>query len=112
MGIRDDLSHVPDDVRTAMHDADESLERTVADKPIVAAALDLRIVLVSVVVAFLIALVLRLVGLPFIVALLVFLLLVGGLWMVLAGAAAPRKPTARTRVREGAQPGAAAGSRD
>ena len=108
MGFTDDLRAVPDDVRNAMHDAEDSLERRAEERPVMAYALDLRIVLVSVASAFVVALILRLLGLSFIFSFLVFLLVLGGLWMVLAKAAAPRQPTARSRATEGAQPGAGA----
>jgi hypothetical protein len=104
MGLQDDIKHVPDEVRTAARDAGESLERASQERPMVSYALDVRIVLVSVVVAFVVALILRLVGLSFVISLILFFLLLAGIWMVLAGAAAPRPPTARARVREGAQP--------
>jgi Flp pilus assembly protein TadB len=112
MGFREDIKGVPDDVRTAVRDADESLERVAKERPVVSYALDLRIVLASVAGAFVIALILRLLGLSYLISLIVFLLLLVGLWMVLAGAAAPRRPTARARVREGAQPGGGARERD
>ncbi|MDQ6916110.1 MAG: hypothetical protein M3155_09925 [Actinomycetota bacterium] len=112
MGFRDDIKGVPDDVRTALREADESLEEAAKEKPIVSYVLDVRIVLVSLLGAFVVALVLRLLGLSFIISLVVFLLLLAGLWMVLAGAAAPRKPTGRARVREGAQPGGGGRERD
>jgi uncharacterized protein YacL len=106
MGFRDDIRAVPDDVRNAMRETEGSLEETAERRPIVRYVLDLRIVLVAVVVAFVIALILRLIGLGFIFSLIVFLLLLVGLWLVIAGAAAPRRPTSRARVTEGAQPGA------
>jgi Flp pilus assembly protein TadB len=112
MGLREDLKGVPDDVRTAVRDADESLEHATKERPVVSYALDVRIVLVSVAGAFVVALILRLLGLSYVISLIVFLLLLVGLWMVLAGAAAPRRPTARARVREGAQPGGGARERD
>ena len=108
MGFTDDLRAVPDDVRNAVHDAEDSLERRAEERPVVGYALDLRIVLVSVAGALVGALILRLLGLSFIFSFLVFLLVLGGLWVVLANAAAPRRPTARSRVTEGAQPGAGA----
>jgi hypothetical protein len=104
MSIRDDLRDVPkdlralpDDVRSAMREAEGSLDETAERRPILRYLLDLRIVLVAAVAAFVIALVLRMI---------VFLLLLVGLWLVIAGAAAPRRPTTRARVTEGAQPGA------
>jgi Flp pilus assembly protein TadB len=108
MGFTDDLRAVPDDVRNAMRETEGKLERTAEERPVMAYALDLRIVLVSVLGAFVVALILRLLGLPFMLSFLVFLLVLGGLWMVLANAAAPRRPTARSRATEGAQLGAGA----
>ena len=108
MGFTDDLRAVPDDVRNAMHDAEDSLERRADERPVVGYALDLRIVLVSVAGALVVALILRLLGLSSIFSFLVFLLVLAGLWMVLAKAAAPRQPTVRSRATEGAQPGAGA----
>ena len=106
MGFREDIKAVPDDMRNVRREVEGSLEEKADERPIVRYVLDLRIVLVAVVVAFLIALILRLIGLGYIFSLIVFLLLLGGLWLVIAGAAAPRRPTSRTRVTEGAQPGA------
>jgi uncharacterized protein (DUF58 family) len=106
MGFREDIRAVPDDVRTVMRDVEGSLEEKAEERPIVRYMLDLRIVLVAALGAFVIALILMLIGLGFIFSLIVFLLLLIGLWLVIAGAAAPRRPTTRARVREGAQPGA------
>lgn len=106
MGFRDDIRAVPDDVRNASREVEGSLEETAERRPIVRYLLDLRIVLVAIVGAFVIALVLRLIGLGFVFSMIVFLLLLVGLWLVIAGAAAPRRPTSRARVTEGAQPGA------
>jgi hypothetical protein len=105
MGFRDDIRAVPDDMRTVARDVEGSLEEKAEERPIVRYVLDLRIVLVAVVSAFVIALILRLIGLGFLPSLLVFLLLMVGLWLLIAGAAAPRRPTSRSRVTEGAQPG-------
>jgi hypothetical protein len=106
MGFRDDIRAVPDDVRNVMRETEDSLEEAAERRPIVRYVLDLRIVLVAVVGAFVIALILRLIGLGFVFSMIVFLLLLVGLWLVIAGAAAPRRPTSRARVTEGAQPGA------
>jgi hypothetical protein len=113
MSIRDDLRDVPkdlralpDDVRSAVREAEGSLDETAERRPILRYLLDLRIVLVAAVAAFVIALILRLIGLGFLFSMIVFLLLLVGLWLVIAGAAAPRRPTTRARVTEGAQPGA------
>jgi hypothetical protein len=89
-----------------VRDVEGSLEETADRRPVIGYLLDVRIVLVAAVGAFIIALILRLLGLNFLVSVLVFLLLLGGLWMGIAGAAAPRRPTSRARVSEGAQPGA------
>jgi Flp pilus assembly protein TadB len=106
MGFRDDIRGVPDDVRAAARDFEGSLQETAERRPLIGYLLDVRIVLVAALGAFLIALILRLLGLSFLLSVLVFLLLLIGLWLVIAGAAAPRPPTARASVKEGAQPGA------
>jgi hypothetical protein len=95
VSLREDIGGVPDDVRTAVRDANEALQRAARERPIVSYALDLRIVLAAAGGALVVALVLRLLGLPSILALIVFLLVLGGLWAGLAGAAAPRPPTSR-----------------
>jgi Flp pilus assembly protein TadB len=106
MGFRDDIRGVPNDVHAAARDFEGSLQETAERRPLIGYLLDVRIVLVAAVAAFLIALILRLLGLSFLLSILVFLLLLVGLWLVIAGAAAPRPPTARSQVKEGAQPGA------
>src|SRR5438270_654069 len=63
MGFTDDLRGAPDDVRNAMRDAEDSLERTAEERPALRYALDLRIVLISVAGALVVALILRLLGL-------------------------------------------------
>jgi Flp pilus assembly protein TadB len=106
MTLKEDLRGVPDDLRAAARDVEKSLQQSTERRPMIGYLLDVRIVLVAAAGAFVIALILRLLGLGFLLSVLVFLLLLGGLWMVLARAAAPRPPTSRTRVKEGAQPGA------
>jgi hypothetical protein len=112
MSLKQDLQGVPDDVRAAARDFEGSLQETAERRPLIGYLLDVRIVLVAAVGAFLIALILRLIGLSFLLSFLVFLLLLGGLWLVIAGAAAPRPPTSRARVKEGAQPGAGIAEND
>jgi hypothetical protein len=104
--MREDIKGLPDDMRAAARDVEGSLQEKVERRPVIGYLLDVRIVLVAALGAFIIALILRLLGLNFLLSVIVFLLLLGGLWMVIAGAAAPRRPTSRTSVKEGAQPGA------
>jgi hypothetical protein len=92
----EDLKAVPEDVRDARREAERKLDKTVQENPAVDRALDLRIVLLAAAGAFLVALVARLVGVGFMPALILFVVLFAGAWFVLAKASAARRPTRPT----------------
>ena len=91
--ITEDLKAIPDDLRAASRDADHKLRRAEAEHPQLTWALDLRVVLTSAALALAISLVARWAGLAFPLALLVFLVLFGGVWAGITRLASPRRPT-------------------
>jgi hypothetical protein len=92
----EDLKAVPKDVRDARHEVERKLDKAVEEKPAVARALDLKIVLLAAAGAFLLALLARLVGLGFMPSFILFLVVFAGAWFVLAKASAARRPTRPT----------------
>jgi hypothetical protein len=91
--ITEDLKGLPDDLREVRRDADRALQRAAEERPALTWALDVRVVLTAGTIALVTALVARLAGLGFPPALLLFLVLFGGLWAGITRAASPRRPT-------------------
>jgi Flp pilus assembly protein TadB len=104
MSLREDLRAVPDEVRSLAREGDQRLREKTEERPVLAHALDFKVVLGAAAIAFVVALLLTLIGLPSMLSIVIFLILFGVLWWVLARAAAPRRATERARHTEGAQP--------
>jgi len=98
--MKEDLKHVPGEVRNAVRETDERLGEMAREKPTFAKALDLRLLLLSAAVALVLALLARLLGLGYGISVLLFLLLFVGLWIGLARAAAARKPNRPAQTTE------------
>src|SRR3954449_9482481 len=88
--LTEDLKALPDDVREMARGTEDKLQEATKDKPTLAWALDFRVVLTAAAVAILVSLVLRLAGLGFLLTLLLFFILFGGLWYGISRFAAPR----------------------
>ena len=99
-GLRDDVKDLPgamrEDARRLHRGADESIAQRMEEKPVFERALDLRIVLASLAIAFVLALVLRLLGLSPLYSIVIFLIALAGLWLGLARFYAARRPASRT----------------
>jgi Flp pilus assembly protein TadB len=115
-GLRDDVKELPgamrEDARRLYRGADESIAQRMEEKPVFERALDLRIVLASLVIAFVLALVLRLIGLSPLFCIVIFLIALGGLWFGLARFYSARRPRHESRESEddeGADDGEEAG---
>jgi Flp pilus assembly protein TadB len=93
--LRQDMKDLPGEMREdagrVYRGADENIAQRMEEKPAFERALDLRIVAAALVIAFVIALVLRLIGLPPLFAILIFLIALGGLWVGLARYYATRR---------------------
>jgi Flp pilus assembly protein TadB len=89
--MREDLKALPDELRATRREAEQKLQETAEEHPVVREALDLRILLAAALGALVIAFVLRLAGLGFAISLLVFLVLFVGGWLGISRAAAPRR---------------------
>ena len=98
--IREDAKDLPgamrEDAKRVYHGADESIAERMEEKPAFERALDLRIVAAALVIAFVLALVLRLIGLSPLFAILIFLIALGALWVGLARFYATRRPRSST----------------
>jgi hypothetical protein len=103
--LTEDLKALPDDVRQMARGTEDKLQDATKDKPTLAWALDFRVVLTAAAVAILVSLVLRLAGLGFLLTLLVFFLLFGGLWYGISRFAAPRAHNAPDGADEPDDPG-------
>ena len=91
--MTEDLKALPDDLREVRRDADEKIEQAAEDRPALAWALDLRIPLMAGLLALLVAVIVRVLGVGFLPAFVLFLLCFAGAWVALTKVAAPRKPT-------------------
>jgi Flp pilus assembly protein TadB len=89
--MREDLKAVPDELRATRDDMERKLSEAAEEHPAVGKALDLRLLLLAAAVALVVAFVARIVGLPFILSLLLFLAVFIGGWLGLSRAAAPRR---------------------
>ena len=78
-------------MRDAAHDLEAKLDEKVRERPALSWALDVRVVLTSAAVALAIALVARLIGVGYLMALILFFVLFAGLWTGISSAAAPRR---------------------
>ena len=98
--MREDIKELPgairEDTKRVYHGADESIAERMEEKPAFERALDLRIVAAALVIAFVLALVLRLIGLSPLFAILIFLIALGALWVGLARYYATRRPRSST----------------
>ena len=91
--LTEDLKAVPEDMRAVAHTADEKLQQAARERPALIWALDVRVALAAAAVALLVAFVLRMAGLAFVPALLLFGLLFAGVWAGITRAASRRGPT-------------------
>jgi hypothetical protein len=89
--LTEDLGALREDLGQVKEKADEKLAQAEADRPELAWLLDVRVVLASAAISLLIAFVARLAGLPFLLALLLFLILFGALWTGISRAGTPRR---------------------
>jgi Flp pilus assembly protein TadB len=111
--LRQDMKDLPgemrEDARRVYRGADENISQRMEEQPVFERALDLRIVAASLVIAFVLALILRLIGLPPLFAIVIFLIALGGLWVGLARFYASRRPRSRdvskAEVRDGEDDG-------
>ena len=98
--MREDVKDLPgamrEDAKRVYHGADESIAERMEEKPAFERALDLRIVAAALVIAFVLALVLRLIGLSPLFSILIFLIALGALWVGLARYYATRRPRSST----------------
>jgi hypothetical protein len=108
-GVRDDVKELPgamrEDSRRLYREADKSIAQRMEEKPVFERALDLRIVLASLVIAFVLALVLRLIGLSPVFCIVIFLIALGALWFGLARFYAARRPRSEAGSERRAQEG-------
>ena len=100
-GFVDDLKAAPADVRDAVREADDRLDRELRERPKLVPFLDLRIVLGAALAALVVALILRLIGLSVLVSVVLFLLLFAGIWLALGRALRKPSPPAAERPPEG-----------
>jgi Flp pilus assembly protein TadB len=95
-GFTEDLKGVPDEVRSAVHEADENLAEAVEARPALERAIDFRLVLAAAGVALVVALLVRvLLNVGFLISLVVFLVLFAGGWVGVARASMARRRTQR-----------------
>ena len=98
--MREDIKDLPgamrEDARRLHRGADESIAQRMEERPVFERALDLRIVAAALVIAFVLALVLRLIGLSPLFSILIFLIALGALWVGLARYYATRRPRSST----------------
>jgi hypothetical protein len=117
--LREDVKELPgamrQDARGLYRGADKSIAQRMEERPVFERALDLRIVLASLVIAFVLALVLRLIGLSPGLSIFVFLIALAGLWLGLArfyASRGSRSQAASERESRGGDDEAAAGDQD
>ena len=91
-GFVEDLKGAPDEVRRTVRDVDDKLAQTARDKPAFDKALDYRVALMALGIAFAVTVVLALLGVRPLFCVLLFVALAAGLWVLLARRAAPRPP--------------------
>ena len=103
-GLRDDVKNLPgamrEDAGRLYRGADESIAQRMEEKPAFERALDLRIVLASLAIAFVLALVLRLLGLSPVFSIVIFLIALAALWMGLSRFYGARRPSSRSASEE------------
>ena len=85
-GFVEDLKGAPADVRDAVREADDRLDRELRERPKLVPFLDLRVVLGAALIALVIALILRLIGLSLGLSVVLFVLLFAGTWFALGRA--------------------------
>jgi hypothetical protein len=89
----EDLRAVPDDIREALAETNEKLEAKLEESPHMRSAMRVQLLLAALAIGFVVALALKLIGLPGLLAVAVFVIAAGAAWFVLIHAATPRDPT-------------------
>lgn len=98
--IRDAPGAIREDARGLYRDADEKLSRQIEEKPALDEGLRIRTALIALAIAFVVALILRLVGLTPLLSIVVFLVVLAAAWFGLATFTAARRPTDGRGQRE------------
>jgi hypothetical protein len=98
-GFQEDLKEFPGEMREESRriyrEADDALSEKMDRQPAFERALDLRIVLASVVIALVLALILRLLGVSRPVGVIIFFIALAGVWIGLARFYSARRPRSR-----------------